>query len=105
MKKTILTLLCLLSVGVSTSWAGTFYINNLADLVMFRDCVYSGEKNYAGDTIFVTADIDATATVWAYGIGLLQDPTNDAVPDDDSSLNPFKGIFDIEKRRIKKINE
>ena len=94
MKKTILTLLCLLSVSVSTSWAGTFYINNLADLVMFRDYVYSGEKNYAGDTIYVTADIDATATVWAYGIGLLQDPTDDAVPDDDSSLNPFKGIFD-----------
>lgn len=94
MKKTILSLLCLLSVGVSTSWADTFYINNLADLVLFRDCVYSGEKNYAGDTIYVTADIDATATVWAYGIGLLQDPTNDAVPDDDSSLNPFKGIFD-----------
>ena len=94
MKKTILSLLCLLSVGVSTSWAGTFYINNLADLVMFRDYVYSGEKNYAGDTIFVTADIDATATVWAYGVGLLQDPTDDAVPDDDSSLNPFKGIFD-----------
>ena len=101
MKKTILTLLCLLSVGVSTSWAGTFYINNLADLVMFRDCVYSGEKNYAGDTIFVTADIDATATVWAYGIGLLQDPTNDAVPDDDSSLNPFKGIFDGQGFTIK----
>ena len=101
MKKTILTLLCLLSVGGSTSWAGTFYINNLADLVMFRDCVYSGEKNYAGDTIFVTADIDATATVWAYGIGLLQDPTNDAVPDDDSSLNPFKGIFDGQGFTIK----
>lgn len=101
MKKTILTLLCLLTVGVSTSWAGTFYINNLADLVMFRDCVYSGEKNYAGDTIFVTADIDATATVWAYGIGLLQDPTNDAVPDDDSSLNPFKGIFDGQGFTIK----
>lgn len=94
MKKTILSLLCLLSVGVSTSWADTFYINNLADLVLFRDCVYSGEKNYAGDTIYVTADIDATATVWAYGIGLLQDPTDDAVPTDDSSLNPFKGIFD-----------
>ena len=101
MKKTILSLLCLLSVGGSTSWAGTFYINNLADLVMFRDCVYSGEKNYAGDTIFVTADIDATATVWAYGIGLLQDPTNDAVPDDDSSLNPFKGIFDGQGFTIK----
>ena len=101
MKKIILTLLCLLTVGVSKSWAGTFYINNLADLVMFRDCVYSGEKNYAGDTIFVTADIDATATVWAYGIGLLQDPTNDAVPDDDSSLNPFKGIFDGQGFTIK----
>lgn len=93
MKKTILSLLCLLTVGVSTSWAGTFYINNLADLVMFRDYVYSGEKNYAGDTIFVTADIDATATVWAYGVGLLQDDTEE-VPTDDSSLNPFKGIFD-----------
>lgn len=93
MKKTILSLLCLLSVGVSTSRADTFYINNLADLVMFRDYVYSGEKNYAGDTIYVTADIDATATVWAYGVGLLQDDTKD-VPTDDHSLNPFKGIFD-----------
>lgn len=100
MKKNILAILCLMIAGVNTAWADKFEIKNLADLVMFRDYVYSGEKDFANDTVIVTADIDASTTVWAYGIGMLKDETASGL-DDDSSLYPFKGVFDGQGYTIK----
>ena len=73
-------------------------IYTLADLELFRDNVYSGEKNYEGETVLLMNDIDASSATWAYGIGLLQGSTS---IDDDSALNPFKGTFDGQGYTIK----
>ena len=73
-------------------------IYTLADLELFRDNVYSGEKNYEGETVLLMNDIDASSATWAYGIGLLQGATS---IDDDSALNPFKGTFDGQGYTIK----
>ena len=98
MKKTIITLLCLLSFGVSTSWAQQIIhkIYTLADLELFRDNVFSGEKNYENETVMLMNDIDASAASWNYGIGKLQATSGDS----DNALNPFMGIFDGQGYKI-----
>jgi hypothetical protein len=69
-------------------------IYTLADLELFRDNVYSGEKNYDGEIVLLMNDIDATAASWAYGIGQLLETDGDA-------KNPFQGTFDGQGYTIK----
>lgn len=69
-------------------------IYTLADLELFRDNVYSGEKNYDGEIVLLMNDIDATAASWAYGIGQLNETDGDA-------KNPFQGTFDGQGYTIK----